>query len=79
MMLGKMMKGGVPPKEEKYDEDDMKAGIHEESEEHPWLSPKDVKRLVMDHLAMDEEYYSHEEEESPEEESAEHKTGGSEE
>ena len=79
MMLSNMMGKGVPQKEAKYDPEAIKAGIHSESEEHPWMSPKDVKKLVMDHLDMNEDYYEEEEEESPEEEVAEHKEGGSEE
>lgn len=77
-----LKKGGVPaPKkqEEKYDPEDLKAGIHSEKEEHPWMKPDMVKKLVMDHLSIDEDYYDHEEDESAGEEKAEHQPGGSEE
>jgi hypothetical protein len=30
-------------------DDQIKRGIREESKEHPWLTPTEVKRLVLDH------------------------------
>lgn len=39
---------------------EMKAGIAEESKEHTWLTSAQIKRLVSDHLAMDPEYYEEE-------------------
>lgn len=45
--------GGVPKK----DSDDLKRGIADESDEHPWLTVEQVRRLVQDHLDIDEDYY----------------------
>jgi hypothetical protein len=85
MMLSKLMsKKGVPPvakaatAEGEWDQADINKGLAEESKEHPWLDPKSIRRLVMDHLKMHgSDYYgeedkAHEKSESAEQEKEEH-------
>lgn len=65
MMLSSMMnkKGGVPkPESDEFDTEDVNRGLQEEAKEHPWMDPKMLRKLVTDHLKMDEDYYETEEE-----------------
>jgi hypothetical protein len=55
MNLKKLMKPGVPRKAESAE---LNRGMQHEAAEHSWLSPEQVRRLTMDHLKENEEYYS---------------------
>ena len=55
-MMNYKEKKGVPKIKAKKSE--MEMGIECETEEHSWLSPMDVKRLVRDHLKENPEYYT---------------------
>ena len=55
MNLKKLMKPGVPKKSEPAE---LNKGMTHEAAEHSWLSPAQVRRLTMDHLKENEEYYS---------------------
>jgi hypothetical protein len=76
MMLSKLMdkKAKVPPVSKEKEPSELNIGMQHEAAEHSWLSPAQVRRLTMDHLKENEEYYSElaemeaEEKEEPEDE-----------
>lgn len=46
--------------------DQIKKGLAEERKEHKWMNKETVKKLVMDHLAIDPEYYGEDDDEDEE-------------
>lgn len=63
MNLKSMMKPGkgVPKSKDEFDLEDINKGLQEESSEHVWLTPAQVRRLVLDHLRIHgSDYYGEE-------------------